>query len=70
MMENTRCTKGLWDSSVPNLELDSSGISNYYWMYKKLEQEFPKGQRGKILISKLGRYIVLVKIKIMIALSV
>tara|TARA_Y100001935_G_scaffold215631_1_gene187131 strand:+ start:678 stop:1829 length:1152 start_codon:yes stop_codon:yes gene_type:complete len=42
-----RCNKGLWDSSIPRIKFDINGFSNYYYMYKRLEKEFPRGKKGE-----------------------
>ena len=44
--EYKRCSKGLWDTTIPDIKFDNNGVSNYYNMFKLLEKEFPKGQVG------------------------
>ena len=41
-----RCIKGLWDTTIPDISFDKKGISNYYRMFQRLEEEFPKGEEG------------------------
>lgn len=47
--EYRRCTRGLWDTTVPGIAFDENGVSNYAKMYEKLCSEFPKGDVGKKL---------------------
>ena len=56
------CSKGVWDSSIPDIKFDQSGVSNYYKNFLKIEKEFPVGNEGKkrwdnflIEIKKTGR---------------
>ena len=42
-----RCTKGLWDNTIPDIKFDNSGISNYYKRFLLFEKEFPTGNIGK-----------------------
>lgn len=55
MSENNfqRCVKGVWDTTIPNITFDSSGVSNYYKMFKRLETEFPTGEEGKSRWKKI-----------------
>jgi len=53
-----RCNKGVWDSTIPNILFDENGVSNYYKMFKKLENEFPRGEKGK---EKWNKSIELIK---------
>ena len=41
-----RCIKGLWDTTIPNISFDKSGVSNYYRMFQRLEKEFPNDAEG------------------------
>lgn len=45
-MSKQICIKGVWDSSVPNIEFNKKGISNYYQLYKNLENNYPRGNEG------------------------
>ena len=45
-MNKQICIKGVWDSSVPNIEFNKKGISNYYQLYKNLENNYPRGNEG------------------------
>ena len=41
------CSKGLWNSSIPNIKFDKNGVSNYYKMLAEMENEFPRGSKGQ-----------------------
>jgi N-acetyl sugar amidotransferase len=41
------CTKGLWDTTVPNIEFDEAGVSNYYRLHEALMNAYPRGEEGK-----------------------
>ena len=45
--EYKRCKKGLWDTTIPDVEFDNNGISNYYYTIEKMNREYPKGQSGE-----------------------
>lgn len=41
------CARGLWDDSVPGIEFDEYGISNYAHLFEKLCEAYPRGEQGK-----------------------
>lgn len=41
-----RCTKGIWDSTVPGISFDHDGVSNYSHMYEKYKSQYPRGNTG------------------------
>ena len=43
------CSKGIWNETVPGITFDSDGISNYYYLQKTLEKNFPRGYKGKVI---------------------
>jgi hypothetical protein len=43
-----RCIYGLWDTTIQDISFDNQGISNYFKMFKKLEEEFPRGEIGRM----------------------
>lgn len=42
-----RCVVGLWDTSIPNINFDSKGISSYCETIRSMEKEFPRGKIGE-----------------------
>jgi N-acetyl sugar amidotransferase len=43
------CTRGVWDESVPGIEFDNDGVSNYAHLFDHLVEEYPRGDRGKMI---------------------
>jgi N-acetyl sugar amidotransferase len=41
-----KCIIGVWDESVPGIEFDENGVSNYAKMFKKFIQLYPRGEKG------------------------
>ncbi len=54
-----RCSRGIWDESIPGIEFDADGVSNYAKLFDRLVQEFPRGDKGKVdfenIITKIGK---------------
>lgn len=46
-MANQICVKGLWDSSIPGIEFDDDGVSNYCKLQEYMIAEYPLGEKGK-----------------------
>jgi N-acetyl sugar amidotransferase len=42
-----RCTKGLWDETVPGILFDQDGVSNFAHLHNKLMEAYPRGNEGK-----------------------
>lgn len=42
-----RCSRGLWDNSVPGITFDEKGVSNYAILFDTLCKAFPRGESGK-----------------------
>ena len=40
------CSQGLWDTSVPDITFNDSGISNYALLQSKLMALYPRGKKG------------------------
>ncbi|MCZ6594909.1 MAG: N-acetyl sugar amidotransferase [Bacteroidetes bacterium] len=40
------CTRGVWDSTIPGIEFDENGVSNYSKMFDRLIETFPRGESG------------------------
>jgi len=41
------CALGLWDESVPAIEFDENGVSNYAKLFETLVNAYPRGETGK-----------------------
>lgn len=46
-MDFKRCSRGLWDTTVPGITFDQTGVSNYAKMFDELCSQFPRGEKGK-----------------------
>jgi N-acetyl sugar amidotransferase len=44
-----RCSKGMWDTTVPGIEFDENGESNYSKMFTKYSEQYPGGEEGKLI---------------------
>jgi N-acetyl sugar amidotransferase len=56
------CTRGVWDESVPGINFDENGVSNYARLMDKLIEAYPRGGKGNLewqrisgLIKEKGR---------------
>ena len=45
-MEYRVCSKGIWDTSVPGIEFDADGVSNYAHDLQSLFDQYPRGEKG------------------------
>lgn len=45
-INNKVCSKGIWDETVPGIEFDEKGVSNYAKLFYNLESAFPRGKEG------------------------
>lgn len=45
-MEYRRCKVGLWDTSIPGIQFDREGVSNFCRMQRSLMQQYPRGEQG------------------------
>ena len=41
------CVRGIWDTKVPGIAFDETGVSNYAKIQYKLMKDFPRGDLGK-----------------------
>jgi N-acetyl sugar amidotransferase len=41
------CTEGVWDTTVPGINFDENGVSNYAKMFYKLCEAYPRGEKGR-----------------------
>lgn len=46
-MSKKVCSLGVWDESVPDIEFDHSGVSNYARLFLTLVDAYPRGKVGK-----------------------
>lgn len=44
--EKRMCAVGVWDGTIPGISFDKNGVSNYYWLMKKLMEVYPRGEKG------------------------
>ncbi len=42
-----RCSRCLYDETVPNITFDAAGVCNYCHMHDGLEREYPTGEEGR-----------------------
>ncbi len=47
------CTKGIWDESIPGINFDEEGISNFCRLQEKMMSDYPRGEKGKMDWEKL-----------------
>ncbi len=40
------CNVGVWDETIPGIEFDEFGVSNYAKLYKNLTEAYPRGEKG------------------------
>ena len=40
------CKRGIWDTSVPEIQFDENGISNYCRFQELMMQTYPRGEKG------------------------
>ncbi|MHC1776976.1 MAG: N-acetyl sugar amidotransferase [Lentimicrobium sp.] len=41
------CARGVWDTTVPGINFNEQGVSNYAHIYDNMVKAFPRGQEGK-----------------------
>ncbi len=45
-VETRRCSKGIWDTTVPGIDFDENGACNYSKMFEKYAEQYPRGEKG------------------------
>lgn len=45
--EPRRCVNGVWDDSIPGIEYDENGASNYSKLFHRLIEAYPRGIEGR-----------------------
>jgi len=43
---NKICSMGVWDSSIPGIEFDENGVSNFCKLQQKMMADHPRGEKG------------------------
>jgi len=56
-MKGRICSKGLWDETVPGIEFDAGGVSNYCRLQEAMMREFPRGEAGRQIWMKIAEKI-------------
>ena len=46
MTNKTICTLGVWDQTVPGINFDENGVSNFARIQLKLMETYPRGDKG------------------------
>lgn len=41
------CKIGLWDDTIPGIQFDEDGVSNYCRLQEKMMTDYPRGEKGK-----------------------
>jgi N-acetyl sugar amidotransferase len=41
-----RCTKGIWDETIPGISFDKDGVSNFCKLQESLMDQYPRGEKG------------------------
>jgi len=42
-----RCSKGIWDETIPGIEFDEYGVSNFCKLQEVMMAQYPRGEKGK-----------------------
>ena len=54
------CSLGIWDETIPGINFDENGVSNYAKILLNLMQDFPRGEKGKkewgIILEKIKNF--------------
>ena len=43
------CSIGVWDDTIPGIEFDEDGVSNFYKLQEAMIKQNPRGEKGKII---------------------
>jgi N-acetyl sugar amidotransferase len=52
-----RCTRCLYDETVPNIIFDDDGVCNYCYIHDQLNQEYPTGEEGRQKLAAIAERI-------------
>jgi N-acetyl sugar amidotransferase len=42
------CSKGVWDETIPGIQFDVDGVSNYCRLQEKMMRDYPRGEQGRM----------------------
>ncbi len=54
---STRCTRCLYDNTVPGISFDAEGICNYCRIHDQLDREYPTGPEGQAKLREIAEQI-------------
>ena len=49
-----RCSRCLYDATIPNIVFDTDGVCNYCHMHDQLDQEYPTGAEGEKILQTIA----------------
>ncbi|MBL8089775.1 MAG: N-acetyl sugar amidotransferase [Anaerolineales bacterium] len=49
-----RCSRCLYDETVPNISFDENGVCNYCHVHDQLEAEYPTGEAGRLKLESIA----------------
>src|SRR3990170_4681862 len=52
-----RCSRCLYDETVPNISFDTEGECNYCKLHNKLDREYPAGEEGQRILRQIANKI-------------
>jgi N-acetyl sugar amidotransferase len=47
------CSKGVWDETIPGIQFDEKGVSNFCRLQEKMMADYPHGEKGQADWNKL-----------------
>jgi len=57
MDNNKTCTIGIWDTTIPGIQFDENGVSNFCRLQQKMIADHPRGEKGakdwSAIVSKM-----------------
>ena len=49
-----RCSRCLYDETVPAIQFDEKGVCNYCHTHEQMEQEYPTGKEGRRRLERIA----------------
>lgn len=49
-----RCSRCLYDETIPNISFDENGVCNYCHIHDQLNEEYPTGEEGRRRLQKIA----------------